>query len=344
MGIDGKKRCWGCLFYICFILFVVFLIILIVNKNARFSAFLWTVCAGGLGVFSLNKLGKFTASQKNNKKDVNNSKINKQKSKKSNTKRNSFPPEISNLILKSRVLYRNGEHTRELEMIEDKLNKLRIYCFYPDISIHTPSKILEMAGLFAENRNAASEISSLLEGTLYERAFIVSDGMHIEDDLKEYLDLRKEAAKYMTFRKILEKENVSLNKKIENINKYLETHKNLLKNDMYCFSSINDDDRLKNELSYGDCLLIDRYKCLGLPGAKSLYLRGLRKKEDFLNTPVSEIGTVRGVKKEELANGYSCFVEKIKQMDNFDVNIWIDDYEKINFLTHSLKAYDSFKC
>ena len=344
MDDKSKERCWGCAFYICAILFIILLIVLIVNKNGRFSAFVWIVCIGGLGVFSLNKFAECTKKQENKKETQNISKISKQKSRKVNTKRNSFPPEISKLILKSRVLYRKGEHTRELDTVEYRLEQLKIYCFYPDISIHTPLKILEMAGLFAENRKTASEISKQLEGTGYEQSFIVSDGTHIEDDLKEYLDLRKEAAKYMVFRKILERENVSLDEKIIEVNQYLKAHKAFLKNDMYCFSSIDEDERLKKGLSYGDCLLIDRYKSLGLAGAKSLYLKGFKRKEDFLNTPASEIGTVRGVKKDELLNSYLEFVEKIKKIDNFDVNIWIDNYEKINFLTYSLKAYDSFKC
>jgi hypothetical protein len=144
-----------------------------------------------------------------------------------------FPKNISRPILKEKELNRMRARASiekdiqiqtELNKIEYQINSIKLFYFDPDISIETPKRLLEMAGLFAEHEKAKSALEEKLKGTEYEKSFSKTDGWHLADDLKDILAIRREASKFIKYRAILEDKNLDIDQKRKKLKTFANAH------------------------------------------------------------------------------------------------------------------------
>jgi hypothetical protein len=145
-----------------------------------------------------------------------------------------FPPHICRLINRRKELSKIRSIDEEIKAhdeicrIDDQISKIKLFYFAPQIDLDTPKKILEMAGLFAENESTKIKIQELLKGTGFEDDFYKTDGDHLEDDLKDILAIRKEAARYIRFREIIENADFGINTKLKKLSAFIKSHEKMV--------------------------------------------------------------------------------------------------------------------
>jgi hypothetical protein len=265
-----------------------------------------------------------------------------------------FPSNISRLVNRRKELSKKRSMEAETEIfdVDNQLYDIKLFYFAPQIDLDTPKKILEMAGLFAENEAIKVRIQEKLKGTDYEGDFDKTDGGHLIDgDLKDILAIRKEAARYIRFREIIENADLSMNVKLRKLSTFANSHEKMIMDNMH-ISEKNIKAISEAGLNIADYMLIESFSNWGLSASFLLYTAGIRTKDDFLSVTPDKLLGIKGFGKQSLDEFYS-FVETIKNMNNFSVDIWafndIDYSYKSNFnidffnsIENTLLAYTSF--
>jgi hypothetical protein len=268
-----------------------------------------------------------------------------------------FPPNICRLINRRRGLSKIRSIEAEIKAqdeisnIDEQIRKIKLFYFDPYIDLDTPKKILEMAGLFAENETEKIKYCEQLKNTGFEDDFNKTDGDHLEDDLKDILAIRRGVSQYRKFREIIENPILSMAAKLKKLSTFIKSHEKMIMDNM----RINEKHMEKLSeagLDIADYMLIESYSNWGFPSPLLLYIAGIRTKDDILTATPEKLLEVKGFGKQSLDEFYS-FVETIKNMNNFNVDVWafndVDYSYKANFdfgffnsIENTLLAYTSF--
>jgi hypothetical protein len=245
-----------------------------------------------------------------------------------------FPSNISRLVNRRKELSKKHSMENDVEIfnIDEQLGNIKLFYFAPNIDLDTPKKILEMAGLFAENEATKTKIQEQLKGTDFEDDFDKTDGEHLIDgDLKEILAIRREATQYKNFRKIIENTKLGINEKLEKLFVFIKDHEKMIMDNMR-ISEKNIKKISEAGLTIADFMLIESFSNWGLPASFSLYIAGIRTKDDILAATPEKLLGIKGFGKQSLEEFYD-FVETIKGMNDFSVDIWA-----FNDIGYSYKA------